>query len=129
MEAKAVHTDAAPKAQGPYSQAVVYGGLVYCSGQIPLDPITGKLVSGSIDVHTSRVLTNLATVLKEAVSDMTLVLRTTVYLADIDDFAAMNAAYQVHFATTKPARSTLQIAALPLGARIEIDCVAAVRAT
>jgi 2-iminobutanoate/2-iminopropanoate deaminase len=129
MEAKSVHTDAAPKAQGPYSQAIVYGGLVYCSGQIPLDPATGKLVDGPIDIHTTRVLTNLDTVLREAGSESALVLRTTVYLADIADFPAMNAAYQSHFGATKPARSTLQAAALPLGSRIEIDCVAVVRPT
>jgi 2-iminobutanoate/2-iminopropanoate deaminase len=128
MVPKPIHTDAAPQAQGPYSQAVVYGGLVYCSGQIPLDPATGELVSGSIDVHTTRVLKNLDTVLNEAGSDSSLVLRTTVYLADMADFGAMNAAYQVHFGDTKPARSTLQAAALPLGVRIEIDCVGAVRA-
>jgi 2-iminobutanoate/2-iminopropanoate deaminase len=128
MEPKPVHTDAAPKAQGPYSQAVVYDGLVYCSGQIPLDPTTGELVTGSIDVHTTRVLKNLDTVLREAGSDSSLVLRTTVFLADMADFAAMNAAYQVHFGATKPARSTLQAAALPLGVRIEIDCVGVVRA-
>jgi 2-iminobutanoate/2-iminopropanoate deaminase len=129
MEARSVHTDAAPRAQGPYSQAIVHGGLVYCSGQIPLDPATGKLVDGSIDIHTTRVLRNLDTVLKEAGSDSALVLRTTVFLADITDFPAMNEAYQAHFGTTKPARSTLQAAALPLGARIEIDCVAVVRPT
>jgi 2-iminobutanoate/2-iminopropanoate deaminase len=127
MLPKPVHTDAAPKAQGPYSQAIVHGGLVYCAGQIPLDPSTGKLVSGPIDIHTTRVLTNLDAVLKAAGSDSSLVLRTTVYLADIADFAGMNAAYERHFGSTKPARATVQAAALPLGARVEIECVAALR--
>jgi 2-iminobutanoate/2-iminopropanoate deaminase len=129
MAPTSVHTDLAPKAQGPYSQAIVHGGLVYCAGQIPLDPATGKLVSGTIDVHTTRVLKNLDAVLKEAGSDSSLVLRTTVYLADIADFAAMNAAYELHFGSTKPARATIQAAALPLGARIEIECVGALRTT
>jgi len=127
MVARTVHTDDAPKAQGPYSQAVVHGGVVYCAGQIPLDPATGKLVSGPIAVHTTRVLKNLDAVLREAGSDSSLVLRTTVYLADIADFAAMNEAYAQHFGDTKPARATVQAAALPLGARIEIECVAALR--
>ncbi|HVC76472.1 MAG TPA: Rid family detoxifying hydrolase [Candidatus Micrarchaeaceae archaeon] len=127
MVARAVHTDDAPKAQGPYSQAIVHGGVVYCAGQIPLDPAIGKLVSGPIEVHTTRVLKNLDAVLREAGSDSSLVLRTTVYLADIADFAAMNAAYAEHFGDTKPARATVQAAALPLGARIEIECVAALR--
>src|SRR5260370_7791810 len=121
MEPRLVHTDLAPKAQGPYSQAVVHGGVVYCAGQIPLDPATGKLVSGPIDVHTTRVLKNLDAVLNEAGSDSSLVLRTTVYLADIADFAAMNAAYELHFGSTKPARATIQAAALPPAALIEID--------
>jgi 2-iminobutanoate/2-iminopropanoate deaminase len=129
MQPRTVHTDLAPLAQGPYSQAVVHGGLVYCAGQIPLDPATGKLVSGPIDVHTTRVLKNLDAVLKEAGSDSSLVLRTTVYLADIADFAAMNAAYELHFGSTKPARATVQAAALPLGARIEIECIGALRTT
>lgn len=124
---KVVHTDSAPVAQGPYSQALVYDGLVYCSGQIPLDPATGKLVSGAIDVQTRRALMNLDAVLGEAGSDSSLVLRTTVYLADIVDFPAINAAYASHFANTRPARATLQAARLPLDARIEIECIAAVR--
>jgi len=127
MVLRTVHTNDAPKAQGPYSQAVVHGGVVYCAGQIPLDPATGKLVSGPIEVHTTRVLKNLDAVLREAGSDSSLVLRTTVYLADIADFAAMNEAYAQHFGDTKPARATVQAAALPLGARIEIECVAALR--
>jgi 2-iminobutanoate/2-iminopropanoate deaminase len=127
MNPRSVHTDDAPKAQGPYSQALVHGGLVYCAGQIPLDPATGKLVDGPIDVHTKRVLKNLDAVLRQAGSDSSLVLRTTVYLADIADFATMNAAYEEHFGETKPARATVQAAALPLGARIEIECIAALR--
>lgn len=129
MVPRPVHTEDAPNAQGPYSQAVVYGEVVYCAGQIPLDPATGSIVSGPIEVHTTRVLNNLDAILRAAGSDSSLVLRTTVYLADLADFPAMNAAYALHFGDVKPARATVQVSALPLGARIEIECVAAVRSS
>ena len=120
-----VRTDAAPKPVGPYSQAIVHGGLVFASGQVPLDPSTGKLVEGEIEAETEQVLENLAAVLEAAGSSLVRVLRTTVYLTDLSLFARMNAVYAKHFTgDPKPARSTVQAAALPLGARIEIDVIA-----
>jgi 2-iminobutanoate/2-iminopropanoate deaminase len=120
-----VRTDAAPKPVGPYSQAIVHGGLVFASGQVPLDPSTGKLVAGEIEAETEQVLENLAAVLEAAGSSFARVLRTTVYLTDLSLFARMNAVYAKHFTgDPKPARSTVQAAALPLGARIEIDVIA-----
>ncbi len=120
-----VRTDAAPKPVGPYSQAIVHGGMVFASGQVPLDPSTGKLVEGEIEAETERVLENLAAVLEAAGSSLARVLRTTVYLTDLSLFARMNAVYAKHFTgDPKPARSTVQAAALPLGARIEIDVIA-----
>jgi len=120
-----VRTDAAPKPVGPYAQAVVHGGLVFASGQVPLDPSTGKLVEGEIEVETEQVLKNLAAVLEAAGSSLARVLRTTVYLTDLSLFARMNAVYAKHFTgDPKPARSTVQAAALPLGARIEVDVIA-----
>jgi 2-iminobutanoate/2-iminopropanoate deaminase len=120
-----VRTDAAPKPVGPYSQAIVHAGLVFASGQIPLDPSTGKLVEGEIEAETEQVLENLAAVLEAAGSSLVRVLRTTVYLTDLSLFARMNAVYAKHFTgDPKPARSTVQAAALPLGARIEIDVIA-----
>lgn len=120
-----VRTDAAPKPVGPYSQAIVHAGLVFASGQIPLDPSTGKLVEGEIEAETEQVLENLAAVLEAAGSSLARVLRTTVYLTDLSLFARMNAVYAKHFTgDPKPARSTVQAAALPLGARIEIDVIA-----
>ena len=120
-----VRTDAAPKPVGPYSQAIVHGGLAFASGQVPLDPSTGKLVEGEIEAETEQVLENLAAVLEAAGSSLARVLRTTVYLTDLSLFARMNAVYARHFTgDPKPARSTVQAAALPLGARIEIDVIA-----
>ena len=120
-----VRTDAAPKPVGPYSQAIVHGGLAFASGQVPLDPSTGKLVEGEIEAETEQVLENLAAVLEAAGSSLARVLRTTVYLTDLSLFARMNAVYARHFTgDPKPARSTIQAAALPLGARIEIDVIA-----
>lgn len=124
MNTRSIHSEDAPKAQGPYSQAIVAGDLVFCAGQIPLDPATGSLVEGDIAVQTGRVLENLAAVLTAAGSDLAHVVKTTVFLADINDFAAMNEAYGLRFGTHRPARSTFQVAALPRGARIEIECVA-----
>jgi len=121
---KRVHTENAPKAVGPYSQATLAGELVFCSGQIPLDPATGQLVEGDIAVQTGRVLDNLAAVLAAAGSDLAHVVKTTVFLADLGDFTAMNEAYAVRFGEHRPARSTFQVAALPRGARIEIECIA-----
>lgn len=120
-----IHSDDAPKAIGPYCQAILHGGLVYCSGQIPLDPATMKVVEGPIEVQTERVLANLGAVLRAAGSDPSRVLKTTVFLADLADFPGMNAVYEQVFAGHTPARSTVQVARLPLDVRVEIECIAA----
>jgi 2-iminobutanoate/2-iminopropanoate deaminase len=124
MEIRSAHSEDAPKAVGPYSQAIVAGDLVFCSGQIPMDPATGQLVEGDIAVQTGRVLDNLAAVLSAAGSGLAHVVKTTVFLADINDFNAMNEAYALKFGQHRPARSTFQVGKLPRGARIEIECVA-----
>ena len=124
---RAVLTPAAPAPVGPYSQAVVAGGFVFASGQIPLDPATGKLVSGEIEAQTERVLDNLRAVLEAAGSSFDRVVRASVYLVDLAVFPRMNAVYARYFhSDPKPARSTVQVAALPLGAQVEIDVVASV---
>ena len=109
---------------GPYSQAVRDGDMVYSSGQIPLDPSTGKLVTGDISVQTRRVLDNLTAVLEAAGSRLDLVCKSTVFVTDLADFAAINQVYASYFSADPPARSTVQVAALPLGAAIEIEVVA-----
>lgn len=119
-----VQTERAPKAVGPYSQAVVHGDLVFCAGQIALDPATGELVGGNTREQTDRVLRNLAAVLEAAGSDLAHVVKTTVFLSDISDFAEMNAVYAAAFGAHRPARSTVPVGALPRGARVEIECVA-----
>lgn len=124
MEIRTSHSEDAPKAVGPYSQAIVAGHLVFCSGQIPLDPATGQLVEGDIAVQTGRVLDNLAAVLSAAGSGLAQVVKTTVFLEDMNDFNAMNEAYAMKFGQHRPARSTFQVAKLPRGARIEIECIA-----
>ena len=121
---RAVETQGAPKALGPYSQAVVAGDTVYCAGQVGLDPATGKLVSGGIAAETGRVLENLAAVLAAANLSLADVVKTTVFLVDLTEFAAMNEVYGKHFAAPYPARATVQVAALPAGARVEIEAVA-----
>ena len=122
-----VRTDLAPKPVGPYSQAVVHGGFVFCSGQIPLDPVSGAIVGGDIEAQTERVLANVAAVLRAAGSSLERVVKASVFLADLADFPRMNAVYTRHFTgEPKPARSTFQVAALPLGARVEIEVIAAV---
>jgi 2-iminobutanoate/2-iminopropanoate deaminase len=123
---KPVSTPAAPPAIGPYSQAVTYGGMVYLSGQIPLDPATGALVEGGIRDQTTRVLENLKAVLEASGASLQSVVKTTVYLADMQDFAAMNEVYARYFNTNPPARATIQAGRLPRDARVEIDCIAAV---
>ncbi len=124
MEVRTAHSEDAPKAVGPYSQAIVAGDLVFCSGQIPLDPATGQLVEGDIAVQTARVLDNLAAVLSAAGSGLAQVVKTTVFLADINDFDAMSEAYALRFGQHRPARSTIQAGKLPRGARVEIECIA-----
>lgn len=125
MHKKIVTTGAAPAPIGPYSQGVIAGGLLFVSGQTPLDPQSGELVQGSIEVQTERVLENLMAVLKEAKLGAENVVKTTLFLADMADFAAVNAVYGRYFAKEPPARSTFQVAGLPRNARIEIELVAA----
>lgn len=125
-ELERVQTDRAPAAIGPYSQAIVHGGLVFTAGQIPLDPATGALVEGDIAAQTDRVLRNLAAVLESAGASLATVLKTTVFLRDMGDFAAMNEVYGSFFADHHPARSTVQVARLPRDAAVEIEVVAAV---
>jgi 2-iminobutanoate/2-iminopropanoate deaminase len=121
---KAIRTDRAPAAVGPYSQGISGGGLVWVSGQIPLDPASGRLVEGPIEAQARRALANLAAVLAAGGSGLDRVLRVTVYLTDLADFEAVNAVYAESFPGLPPARTTVQVAALPRGARIEIDAVA-----
>jgi len=118
-------TEKAPKAIGPYSQAVSAGDLVYTAGQIGLDPSTGELVDGGIEGETRQVLTNLSHVLSACGSSLSLALKTTVYLSDMHDFAAMNAVYAEFIPSEPPARSTVGVSSLPKGARVEIDVIAA----
>ena len=123
---KSVETVSAPAPIGPYSQAVVHGSLVYASGQIPIDPATGALVEGSIEAQTERVIRNLAAVLEAAGSDLDRVLKTTVYVTDLSLFARVNQVYARHFGDApSPARATVEVAALPLGALVEMDAIAA----
>jgi len=126
QELQRVDTEAAPEAIGPYSQAIVAGGWVFTAGQIALDPMTMQLVGGDTAAQTEQVLTNLSAVLQAANSELGRVVKTTVYLADMADFAAMNAVYERHFGEHRPARSTLAVRTLPKNARVEIDCVALV---
>jgi 2-iminobutanoate/2-iminopropanoate deaminase len=122
-----ISTPDAPAAIGPYSQAVAHGGLVYCSGQIPLDPATGALVGGEdVAAQTRQVLANLDAVLRAAGTSREHVLRTGVFLRDMADFAEMNAVYAAFFGEARPARATVAVAGLPRDVRVEIDCIAAV---
>ncbi|MAE94740.1 MAG: reactive intermediate/imine deaminase [Deltaproteobacteria bacterium] len=121
-----IRTDDAPAPVGPYSQAVVQDGIVYASGQIPLDPTTGKLVEGSIEAQAEQVFSNLRAVLAAANSSMDRVLRTSIYLTDLSLFSRVNGVYERQFGEgPKPARSTIGVASLPLGAEIEVDVIAA----
>ncbi|HEY6110779.1 MAG TPA: RidA family protein [Gemmatimonadales bacterium] len=121
---KTVATDHAPKAIGPYSQAIVADGIVYTAGQVALDPQSGVLVGTTIAEQTEQVFKNLSAVLAAAGSSLGQVVKTTVYLADMADFAAMNEVYARHFGGHRPARSTTQAGGLPKGARVEIDVIA-----
>lgn len=120
----AVSTDKAPKAIGPYSQAVIADDVVYTAGQVALDPTSGELVGTSVTEQTEQVLKNIAAVLAASGASLGQVVKTTVYLADMADFSAMNDVYARHFGGHRPARSTVQAAGLPKGARVEIDAVA-----
>src|SRR5688572_13937179 len=122
-----IATDAAPKAIGPYSQAIQWNGLLFLSGQIPLDPATGQLVTGDIRLETERVLANIEAVLTEAGATWEDVMKTTIFLTDLADFAVVNEIYGKRFeGFAPPARSTVQVAALPRGARVEIETIARV---
>jgi len=120
----AISTTDAPQAIGPYSQAIRAGNLLFASGQIPIDPVTGAMVAGDIAAQTRQVFENVAGVLKAAGGSFDHVVKTTVFLADMSDFAAMNAVYAEYFALPAPARSTVQVARLPRDARVEIEVVA-----
>jgi 2-iminobutanoate/2-iminopropanoate deaminase len=124
---KAVASEQAPRAIGPYSQAVVAGQLLFCSGQIPLDPATGQMVDGDITAQTRQVLVNVRAILAAAGATFDDVVKTTVYLADMNEFAAMNEVYASFFPAPAPARSTVEAARLPRDARVEIEVVAALR--
>jgi 2-iminobutanoate/2-iminopropanoate deaminase len=123
---KTVQTDQAPQALGPYAQAIVAGGMVYCAGQIPLDPRTGEIVAGGIAEQTTQVLANLRAVLKQAGSDLDKAVKTTVFIKDMNNFAAMNEVYgkPEYFGSQPPARSTVEVARLPKDVMVEIEVVA-----
>jgi 2-iminobutanoate/2-iminopropanoate deaminase len=121
---ESIQTDRAPQAIGPYSQAIKANGMVFASGQIPLDPSTMQLIEGDIRAQTERVLSNLQAVLEAAGTSLDRVVKTTVYLADMNDFAAMNEVYATFFSANRPARSTVQAARLPRDVRVEIDVIA-----
>jgi 2-iminobutanoate/2-iminopropanoate deaminase len=122
---KVVVTPGAPRAIGPYSQAIVGGGLVFCSGQIPLDPRSGEMIgAGDVRAQTRQVMENLKAVLDAAGTSIARVVRTTIYLSDLGDFAAVNEVYASYFAGDPPARATVEVAGLPKGALIEIDAIA-----
>ena len=119
-----ISTKNAPGAIGPYSQAVKAGNMIFCSGQIPIDPATGEFVSSDVAEQTRQVLKNLSAVLEAANTDLNNVVKTTVFLADMNDFTAMNEVYAEFFSDNKPARATVQAARLPRDARVEIECIA-----
>lgn len=122
---KAIHTNNAPAAIGPYSQAIEVNGFIFASGQIPIDPKTGNFVEGGIKEQTTQALTNAGNILKEAGTDLAHVVKTTVYLADMADFAAMNEVYATFFSQPFPARSAVAVKDLPKGARVEVEVLAA----
>ncbi len=124
MELKPVHSDNAPAAVGPYSQGISLGDFVFCAGQAGVDPATGKLVEGGVEAQTRRVLENLKAVLEAAGTDLGHVVKTTVFLTDMADFAAMNRVYAEMFGEHRPARSTVAVKGLPVGASVEIEAIA-----
>jgi 2-iminobutanoate/2-iminopropanoate deaminase len=123
MNRKSIATDKAPSAIGPYSQAISTGNLVFISGQLPIDPTTGKLIDATISERTDQVLRNLQAIAKEAGGDLADIVKTTIFLTDLVDFKEVNTAYGEYFPTSPPARSTVQVAALPLGSNIEIEAI------
>ena len=126
MDKKIISTDAAPKAIGPYSQAVIANGFAFLSGQIPLDPVTNQLIEGDIAAQTERVMANLKAVLEACGSSLGDVVKTTVFLKDMGEFAKMNEVYGRHFSENPPARATVEAARLPRDVRVEIECIARV---
>jgi 2-iminobutanoate/2-iminopropanoate deaminase len=121
-----ISTENAPGAIGPYSQAIKTGGMIFCSGQIPIDPATGEFVAGGVAEQTEQVLKNLSAVLEAAGAGLNHVVKTTVFVADMNDFVAMNEVYARFFSENKPARATVQAARLPRDARVEIECIAVI---
>ena len=119
-----IHTDLAPKAVGPYSQAIMTENMIFTSGQIPIYPKAGKIVAETIEAQTEQVMNNLKAVLATAGVGMDRIVKTTCYLADINDFAAFNGVYAQYFLENPPARSCFQVAALPMGAKVEVEVVA-----
>lgn len=126
MTKRVVSTEKAPAAIGPYSQAIKSGDLLFMSGQIPIDPKTGNLVAGDIDAETRRVMDNIGAVLSAAGAKFENLVKTTIYLTDLGDFAAVNRVYASYFSLDPPARATVQVSALPRGARVEIEAIARV---
>jgi 2-iminobutanoate/2-iminopropanoate deaminase len=124
MKLEILHSDKAPAAIGPYSQAVKCGSMLFCSGQIPLDPATGEMVSGDVTVQAERVMNNIAAVLTAAGIGFDDVIKTTIFLVDMADFAAVNEVYGKRFPSHKPARSTVAVKSLPRGALLEIEIIA-----
>ena len=123
---KVINTTDAPAAIGPYNQAIVHGGLVYCSGQIPIDPKTGEFAGQTVDVQAEQVMKNIAAVLKSAGSNFNKVIKCTIFLADMGDFAVVNGIYGKYFESEPPARETVAVKTLPKNALVEISCIAAV---
>jgi 2-iminobutanoate/2-iminopropanoate deaminase len=124
MPKETVTTDKAPAAIGPYSQAVKFGNLLFTSGQIPLEPASGKLIEGDITVQAEQVLTNLKNLLEASGSSIDKVIKTTCFLTNLDDFQTFNEIYARYFGEGQPARSTIQVSRLPAGASVEVECVA-----
>jgi 2-iminobutanoate/2-iminopropanoate deaminase len=124
MSKKIIHTDYAPKAVGPYSQAVMLGDMLYCSGQIPIDPKTQDVFTGDIKTQTEMVLSNIDAVLKAADLNFSHIVKTTIFLTSMSDFATVNEIYAKKFPANPPARSTIQVAALPKGVNVEIEVIA-----
>lgn len=127
MNRKSISTSKAPAAIGPYSQAISTGDLVFISGQLPIDPASGKLIDDTISARTHRVLHNLRAIAEEAGGDLGQVVKTTIFLTDLADFKEVNTVYGQYFPSPPPARSTVQVAALPLGSNIEIEAILLLR--
>jgi 2-iminobutanoate/2-iminopropanoate deaminase len=127
MDRRLIATDNAPQAIGPYSQAIRSGEMIFCAGQVALDPATGKLVEGGIEEQTRRALQNLSAVLEAAGSSLSRIVKTTVFMVNLDDFKTMNQVYAEFFPSAPPARSTIQVARLPAGALVEIEAIAIIK--